>query len=648
LRTSPDFDNTDYKGTYYDDNGVPSINAHRSYRRYLGDAAPTYNNPGWTINEQVNTSNVQRIMVNPQLQWDALDRDTWASTFTLRFGNDISIDKRITFFPVNSAASNSSGFYGEDWLFESEHQFELFTRNVHDLGDYTFSWILGGQYNIRNYNYSGGSMSSFINPYDQIYDFSNGTAINKNPSNYESQKYTTAGYLVVNFDMFDQVFLELTGRTEKSNAFSDVIFYPSASVAWQFTKTLVPENKILSFGKLRASYGTVGVEPPLYINGTDYISGSVGDGWGSYLSSSQYGGGLQQSTVQGNPDIIPERKTEYELGTDLRFLNNALTFNFTYYQNRTEGAIFAVDVPASTGYSSKWENAAVLSNKGIEMDLTGTIINKGDFNWSVLLNFSKNTNLVEDLKGVKSIFLNGFTGTSSRAVEGYALGTLWGGKWDRDDAGALILDANGFPQQALEEGVLGDPNPDFRAGLGTTLGFKGVQLNVLFETSQGGDMWAGTYGVLNHFGIHPNTANEVTPSADVVNYGGVTTTAGETVRGNLHDFGGGEVLLDQAWYSSMGGGFGPVGEQFVFDASFVRLREVALSYSFPKSVTSKLKMSHLDLSLIGRNLMLWSEFADNYGVDPETNLTGVSNGRGLDYFTNPSTKSFLVKLSIGF
>ena len=135
---------------------------------------------------------------------------------------------------------------------------------------------------------------------------------------------------------------------------------------------------------------------------------------------------------------------------------------------------------------------------------------------------------------------------------------------------------------------------------------------------------------------------------DVVNYWGDTYYAGETVRGNIQDFGAGNVLLDEAWYTGLGGGFGAVAEDFIHDASYIRLREVSLSYVFPEKITSKLKLENLSLTLIGRNLALWSDFADKFGVDPETNLTGVSNGRGLDYFTNPSTKSYLIKLSLNF
>jgi len=482
LRTSPDFDNSDYKGTYYNTAGAPTYNAHRSYRNYMGVGDPVYNNPGWTINEQVNTSDVNRLMINPEVNYDLAVGASLSSKLTARYGYDLSNDHRITFFPVNSASNFQLGSFTEEFLIETESQMELFARTLHSFDNMNFAWILGGQYNARDYNYTGTTMNNFINQLDQIWDYANGTAENKASFKNETHRKSLAGYIVINFDLYDQVFLELTARTEKSNAFADMIFYPSASVAWQFTN-MIAKNDLFTFGKLRLSYGTIGVEPPLYITATDYVSAGVVSGWGPTLDAGQYGGGLQRSTIKGNPDIEPERKTELEVGTDLRFLKNNLTVNFTYYSNRTDGAIFQVIVPSSTGYNSQWENAAVLTNKGIELDVTGTILKSNDFKWDVLVNFSKNQNMVEDLKDVKSIFLNGFTGTSSRAVQGEPLGTLWGGKWMRDDNGELVLDANGFPQQALEEGILGDPNPDWRGGLGTNLSYKGFSLNVLFETS---------------------------------------------------------------------------------------------------------------------------------------------------------------------
>src|SRR5690606_30480581 len=154
-----------------------------------------------------------------------------------------------------------------------------------------------------------------------------------------------------------------------------------------------------------------------------------------------------------------------------------------------------------------------------------------------------------------SIFLNGFTGSSSRAVEGEPLGVLWGGKWDRDANGNLILDENGFPQQALEEGVIGDPNPDWRGSLGSQFAWKGIGLSFLFETARGMDIWGGTKGVMYNFGTHTDVSNEQTAETDLTTYFGGTIPAGTTFRGNVEDFGAGDVALTQEWYTTMGGGF---------------------------------------------------------------------------------------------
>jgi len=640
LRTSPDFDNTDYKGDYVS-NGITHTNAHRSYRKSLGNAAPTYNNPGWTINEQVNTSNVDRFIFNPEMNF-MLARN---SRLTFRYGLDYSNDRRITMFPVNSAADMSSGSFSDDRITEMYNSIDLFSRTTHKINkDISFSWILGLQYNNESYNALGGTMTNFRYTEMPLYVFSNSGADTKSPYRSETHRATAGSYLVANFDLYNQFFIELTGRSEVASTYSDMIFYPSASFAWNFTK-YIPKNDAFTFGKFRATYGTVGVQPPAYITSTQYVAHTITSGWGPNLDGSYYGTPIVESSVQGNANIEPERKTEIELGTDLRFVSNRIRFGFTFYSNKTTGAIFPVRVAPSTGFDSKWDNAAVISNTGIELDLNATVMQSKDFTWTTFVNFTRNRNLVEDLKGTKSIFLAGFTGTSSRAVEGEALGVLWGGKWKRDGNGDKILDANGFPMQDSEEGIIGDPNPDWFAGLGMGFNFKGIKVNFLFQHSHGGDMWAGTYGVLNHFGINPSTANEVTVSKDIKNYAGTVIPAGTTVRGNIEDFGGGDVLLDEKWYSSMGGGFGSVSEQFIVDATWTRLREVSIAYELPKKISQKLNLQFIEVGVSAQNVLLWTDFE---GVDPELNLTGNGNGRGLDYFTNPGTKSFMFNLKFRF
>ncbi|MEO0790268.1 MAG: SusC/RagA family TonB-linked outer membrane protein, partial [Bacteroidota bacterium] len=241
--------------------------------------------------------------------------------------------------------------------------------------------------------------------------------------------------------------------------------------------------------------------------------------------------------------------------------------------------------------------------------------------------------------------LAGFTSTSSAVVEGQPFAALYGGVWERNEDGSLATDEFGFPFNAAAQDVIGDPNPDWRGGLGTEFSIGGFSASVLFETAQGQDMWNGTRGVLHFFGIHPETANISVSDRDLTTYIGDVIPAGTPFRGNIIDFGAGPVAADAEWYLDNGGGFGAVDEQFVEDASWTRLREATISYSFPSKMLENVGLSSLQLGITGRNLVLWSPFE---GADPDTNLTGASKGRGLHYFTNPGTRSILFNLKFGF
>jgi len=652
LRTPADFDNTIYSGTYYNAAGEASFGAHRGYRRYMGDAAPVYNNPGWTLNRQVNTSDVTRFILTPEVSYKWMEN----STFIARIGYDNSADQRITYFPFNSGASTSNGQYGESVITESELSAHFINQSSHKISDNLSANVtLGYLATDRRSHSIGGSALNFIVRDQDRFAFNNSTTENMNPGVSRAQILNNRVYGIADFAYNDKLFVSLATAAEQASTFSDRFYSPSASLSYELSKDV--EIPTVSYAKLRASWGQVGIAPPAYIWGTNYVSAGSASGWGEIMDASYYGGSIYRSTVRGNPDIRPEIKRETEFGVDLKFLDGKISFGATYYMNNIDGAVLAVDVPASTGYTSTWDNAAYLSNRGFELDLNVNVMKTDDFSWNIYGNLGSNKNMVDSLTGSNSLFLAGFTGTSSRAVQGQAMGALWGGQWLRDESGNLILDANGFPQASPEEGVLGDPNPSWRGAIGTNFTYKGLSVNVLFEACQGNQMWGGTYGVLNYFGVAEETANEVTVSAaDAANikniYGqsidGLAAANADgtyTVRGNIKDFGAGNVLLDQAWYTGLGGGFGPVAEQFIYDASWVRLRELSLSYQLPASICKALHIPGASIGFTGRNLALWTN-APELGVDPETNLTGVSNGRGLDYFNNPGTKSYIFNLSV--
>jgi TonB-linked SusC/RagA family outer membrane protein len=663
LRTPADFDNRDYIGTYYDANGTPFFNRHRSYRRQLGqNVNPIYNNPGWTINEQKNPNQVDRFIGNLELE---VKPTSWLK-FIARPGVDFYEDRRGTFFPVGSAENSGAGIAVEETISERQFNIDMFTMANFKLSEkISGTGLIGMNFNQRDFYNFGSQYQSFILDLP-ISNNSNATNANTLPFDFESTQRTSAGYATLNLGYEELIYLNTTLRVEAASTFGreakSTFTYPSADIAFNFTQLSgLKDNSVLSAGKLRMAYGEVGIQPAPYATKDDYVVAAYGEGWGPAVSAAGFTGSYARDITQGNSKLRPERKKEFEVGTDLSFLENRISLSATYYQNKTIDALFNVGIAPSSGYSFRYDNAASLENKGFEIDLNATVLKLGDFSWDISANFNRNRNKVLSLSGTESLFLAGFEGSASRAVVGQPIGVIWGGRWDRDSNGELILDASGFPTVSPTEGILGDPNPDWRGGLGTTLRYKGFRLYALFETFQGGDMWAGTFGALHFFGRAMPTANETTVSAtdanNIFNYYGESVAdigtqnpdGSYTFRGNLQDFGGGLVALDQDWYQTVGGGFGPVAEPFVVDGSWTRLRELTLSYTLAGDAFRKTtKLTSIDFTLTGRNLAIWAPSKNIIGVDPETNLTGPTNGRGLEYFNNPGTRSFLFSIRLTY
>ncbi len=648
LRTPPDYDISDYKGTYFDDDGVAFVNRHRSYRRYLANSPnPTYNNPLWTINDQINDTRVNRFTISPELN---IVPKEWFD-ITLRAGVDSYTDERNYYFPVNSAGGDRVvGLYERETFTETEVNFDAIARAKAKLTDNINSiYTLGWNINDRKRTVFYGSAQNFLaDAEDDLLNFvvtpdNASTTVENTTRNIRSNRL----YGVISFDLFSQVFVNASGALEAASTISDNFFYPSVDAAWQFTELAgLGGSDVLSFGKLRASWGQVGVQPDPHRFETTYETFSY-NAYDDPLDILFFGGGYRFNDDKGNPDLQPEIKTEWELGTDLRFFDDRLSLGATYYQNRIEDILFDVSFSPSSGFNNQYSNAASMENRGFEADIDYAILRGGAVALNLYGNFNTNRNEVTSLTGVESVDLTGQS-ISSRAVEGEQLGVLWGTRAIRDDNGDFVLDANGFPQLASTQGVIGDPNPDWRGALGFRATFKNLSLNVLFETYQGADFAERTRFVLYDFGTYEDVGREVSLTQDLVNVRGDQFEAGTTVRGNVANFGGGDVLLDEDWYTSRGGGFGDgvINEFAVTDGSWTRLREVSLSYTLnSEGFRNMTKLNSIDFVLTGRNLAL---ITDVEGIDPEINQFGVGNGFGIDYFTNPSTRSFLFSVKINY
>ena len=645
LRTPPDFDGRDYKGTYTSSGGTEYVNRGRSYRKPIGQSSnQSYTNPLWTVNEQTSLTKVNRITVTPQL---TIKPTNWFSIIT-RGNVDVADDKRTYFFPVGDASSRANGQFQEDVIDIRNSSLDIIGKANFDLADnINLTATAGWSYNDRKYNRISGNITGFLVNSSKQTTALNTSAEASSFDNYRSFRRSNRGYGVLNLDVANELFLNVSGALESASTIDGSFFYPAADVAWVVTESAIQSDAI-SFAKLRGSWGQVGVQPSAHKFETLAEGGFGYSTYSDPLDSNLFGGGFRLDNNLGNPNLEPEIKTEWEIGADLRFLDDRMSLSFTYYDNIIEGILLDVTLSPSSGYATQYGNYGEMTNIGMEIDWGYDIIDEADFGLSTAINWSRNDNEVTDLYGTETINLSPGASVSSRAIVGHPLGTLYGTGSKTNPDGSLDLNSNGFPQITSSPIVLGDPNPDWRAGVSMNMRYKKWRLNAVLEHSHGGEFSPRTLWVLNRFGTTAETANRLTLDQPLVNYRGNTIAAGTTVRGNIKDFGGGPVLLDENWYrTGIGGGFGD-NQAYNFsiaDATWTKLRDLSLSYIWDDSRIKSLGLSDVILTFTGRDLININEVD---GIDPEINTKGVSVAQGVEYFTNPQTKGFLFSLTINY
>jgi hypothetical protein len=351
------------------------------------------------------------------------------------------------------------------------------------------------------------------------------------------------------------------------------------------------------------------------------------------------------NTAGGGENLRPEQNNTVEAGLELRFLRDRISLDVAYYSSVSKDQILPVNIPGSTGFTNTIINAGEVTNKGVEVLLTATPIQTSAFTWQVSANFSANRSKVVRLApGLSNITLVSIGPlASTRIIPGQPYGVLWGGSFLEDGNGNLIIDDNptvngrpnpnyGFPVRNPQDGIIGDPNPDWIGGLRNTFSFKGFTLSGLLDVRYGSDVWNGTRAVM----VQSGTAKETEERGQPKVFAGIKQN-----EGTPNDI---TVTPTQTWYQGNGGPFSGNNKPFVEDGSWVRLRELTLSYALPGRILPKKFISSAEISLTGRNLLLLTDYS---GADPETGLRGDVNGSlGVDYFTNPNTRSYGVNLRI--
>jgi TonB-linked SusC/RagA family outer membrane protein len=673
-RTPPTFDLANGSATPVTDrasyrlpNGLP-----RSFRG-INQIAPNiftsgFDNPYWTVNENPLRDQVDRLIVSFETVWNPV---SWMDV-VWRVGRDGYEDRRAQRFAIGSATFPAGRVFEDQFSLEQFNSDFLVTMRGDITEDIKAEIMLG--------------QNAFSRQTQNIYIQGDGIAV---PEFYSINNTTTvvasetlnrlrrlAVYGEARFRYKEMVYLNVRGRNEWTtvlNPNNNSFFTYGGDLGFVFTELLQTDaESVLPFGKLNFSVGTVGADGALEFAGnTLWNRASFADGW-TNTQGIQFpiagSAGFSQSANFGNPNLRPESGISFEAGFNLKFYRNRFGIDATYYQDDRSNLILQAPTARSSGFGSSIVNAARMRNEGVEVVLNARPIEIPDagFNWDIQLNWSRNVNNVVALApNVTNIFLVGFAGTSSRAVAGEQYGTIFGRKYLRTSEGRLIIndDRNsptfGFPavDPTSPEVPLGRVVPDWIAGMRNTFTFQNasfgmISLAIQLDVRQGGSMWNGTLATLDNYGTSKRSV-EFRERNNYVFDGVGRSTA---TRGANGTFTGGQpntVAIDrtarptawQNWLLGDGGGFGTIPENHIESTSWFRIREANLTYALPSSAFDGGIVKSASIFVSGRNLFLSTPFQ---GIDPETNLTGATNGQGLEYYNMPNTRSFNFGINIGF
>ncbi|HVI47414.1 MAG TPA: SusC/RagA family TonB-linked outer membrane protein [Chitinophaga sp.] len=635
LRTTPTFDNS---------NGVSDPTDPAAYllgdnsgdqRSYRGRGI--YDNPYWTINMNPYKDDVQRAFGTIGGTYRPFE---WLS-ITERFGGDYSLDNRKQIFSKNSGGF-PDGQYFEDQLSTLVINNDLYATLTKKAGLFDYSLLVGQNvYDLRTkyLHLQGDGLSG--NDFQGITNTSSNSLSIKN-----SQQRRVAFYAKANVAFDNYLFLELTGRYESSSTLpvsNQWYFYPTASLGYVFSDGLKLKNDFFSYGKVRLAFSSVGRGLSPYRLQTYYGQTAPGDGWTNgivFPFNSLVG--YSKSATLGNSTLKAEKTNQFEVGTELRFLKDRISIDYTYYKGKSKGLLNQVSIAPSSGYTSVFLNAASMTNQGHELTVGITPIRNKNVDWNITVNYAQNRNKVVELaEGIDRFDFNGFTGIFVSAIVGKQYGSLYGTGYVKDDQGRLVINDQpgadqGLPIVYTPLQYLGDVNPKWSGSIGNTLNVKGFILSFLFETKQGMDMWNGTWGAMTNFGTSANTLERGTQKVFEGVKGHLDDNGNLVTKGEKNDLKGN---LTDRYYRGIGSGF-TVNEPFIQDASWVRLREVSIGYRLEgKAIFKKQKpwFRAITLTAIGRNLWLHTKYT---GVDPETSLFGTQEAQGFDYFNNPGSKTY--------
>ena len=590
---------------------------------------PAYwDNPYWMQYENFNSDERSRIYGNWSLNYKVAD---WINV-TGRLGVDTYNDNR--------EERIAKGSYGEaDYTMikraVTESNYDLYaTINKDVTENVSLNFIGGVNYRTNRYTQlKNSTVNGLI--FDKKYFIANSVS----PSLETSEKDERSGMLGIYGNLTlgykDMLYLDITGRSDKSSTLPEAnnqYFYPSVATSFIFSELGPLQNsEVLSFGKIRASYAEVGNDTDPYVTELNYSTSKINGQLTAYLPN-----------TLPNLELKPERQKSWEIGTELHFWKRRISLDASYYVSSNVNQIIDARVSDFSGYLYSKINAGKIENKGYEISLGIKPIDS-EFKWDINVNYAKNNNMVVDLGPSNKIILDRYY-AEIVAIEGEPMGAILATNFVYDENGNKLVDEKGFYQKSTEREVVGNATPDWTGGIRNTFSYKGLTLTAFVDMSMGGEMfsltkyWGRGTGVLDETAYINDLGNPVRDAVTTDSKSGGFILDGVKEDGTPND-----KRVKMGWNGGIHYNKLPEASAVV-DASWVKLRELSLSYAFPKNIIEKTPFTNISLAFVGSNLAILHSNAENF--DPEaTYSTGTV--QGLDIGTLPTARSYGFNLKLG-
>lgn len=599
----------------------------------------TQNHPLWSTKYEQLNSKVDRVFGFMTLAYDI---KPWLNV-SYRATADTYIDRRQLSLAIGSARQ-TTGQIQENLIYNSELNGDLMITASQDnflVEGLSASVLLGQNVNQRSNQNVGADANTLTIPGFQ--NISNGSVFT-GTFDVKSLRRLVGVYTDVNLAYKDYLYLELQGRVDKSSTLpeaNNTFFYPSVSASFVPTTAFKIENNVLSYAKFRGSWAKVGNDAGPYLTGTFFVPAGFGNNVATVTFPMTVGStsvpGFAPSSRIGSNSLTPEFTTAFEVGGNFGLLDNKLSVDVSYFSSSSTDQILNVAISNASGYDTQTANVGEMTNKGWEVEVSATVLQRGDFKWEVSGNWTRIRNEVVDIiEGVESSTIpgNSFTGISPSFKKGHPYGVIIGTAYTKNNDGQrLVNPLTGTYVPGTPNSVIADPNRTWIAGLTNTLTYRGLSFSMLMDVKYGGDLYSfGWVDLRSNGGMAITGVDRDQPRI----LEGVIDNGDGTFTDNYIQ------IPAQTYWGALGG---LASEAAVFDATTYRLRELALNYSLPKNLLSGTPFGDISVGVSGRNLWFFAPYAPG---DPELNTQGAGNIQGMDLNGAPNTRNYGFNVRLTF